>query len=49
MSRGFSGLLVLTAEIERALIRSQPVVALETSLVAHGLPNPLGIEVARSC
>jgi pseudouridine-5'-phosphate glycosidase len=49
VSRGFSGLLVLAAEIERALIRSQPVVALETSLVAHGLPHPLGIEVARSC
>jgi pseudouridylate synthase len=49
VSRGFSGLLVLDEDVERALIRSQPVVALETSLVAHGLPHPLGIEVARSC
>jgi pseudouridylate synthase len=49
VSRGFSGLLVLQEEVERALIRSQPVVALETSLVAHGLPHPLGVEVARSC
>jgi pseudouridine-5'-phosphate glycosidase len=47
VTRGFSGLLTLAPEVERALIRSQPVVALETSLVAHGLPNPLGVDVAR--
>ena len=46
MTRGFSGLLTLAPEVERALIRSQPVVALETSLVAHGLPQPLGVDVA---
>ena len=47
MTRGFSGLLTLAPEVERALIRSQPVVALETSLVAHGLPQPLGVDVAQ--
>ena len=49
MTRGFTGLLVLSPEVERALIRSQPVVALETSLVAHGLPHPQGLEAARRC
>jgi pseudouridine-5'-phosphate glycosidase len=49
VTRGFTGLLVLSPEVERALIRSQPVVALETSLVAHGLPHPKGIEAARRC
>jgi pseudouridylate synthase len=49
MTRGFTGLLTLAPEVERALIRSQPVVALETSLVAHGLPNPHGLEVALRC
>ncbi len=49
MTRGFTGLLRLSPEVERALIRSQPVVALETSVVAHGLPHPQGIEVARAC
>jgi pseudouridylate synthase len=49
MTRGFTGLLRLSPEIERALIRSQPVVALETSLVAHGLPHPDGLETARRC
>jgi pseudouridine-5'-phosphate glycosidase len=46
MTRGFSGLLSLSQEVEQALIRGQPVVALETSLVAHGLPQPDGVEAA---
>ncbi len=49
MTRGFTGQLRLAPEIERALIRSQPVVALETSLVAHGLPHPDGLDAARRC
>jgi pseudouridylate synthase len=49
VTRGFTGLLRLSPEVERALIRSQPVVALETSVVAHGLPHPHGVEVARAC
>jgi pseudouridylate synthase len=49
MTRGFTGLLTLAPEVERALIRSQPVVALETSLVAHGLPHPHGLEAALRC
>ena len=49
VTRGFTGLLRLAPEVERALIRSQPVVALETSLVAHGLPHPDGLEVALRC
>ena len=46
MTRGFSGLLRLAPEVEQALIRGQGVVALETSLVAHGLPQPDGVETA---
>jgi pseudouridylate synthase len=46
VTRGFTGLLTLSPEVERALIRAQPVVALETSLVAHGLPHPHGLEAA---
>ncbi len=49
VTRGFTGQLRLAPEIERALIRSQPVVALETSLVAHGLPHPDGLDAARRC
>ncbi|HEY0386849.1 MAG TPA: pseudouridine-5'-phosphate glycosidase [Gaiellales bacterium] len=49
MTRGFTGLLTLAPEVERALIRSQPVVALETSIVAHGLPHPYGLQAALRC
>jgi len=41
--------MTLSDEVEQALIRGQPVVALETALVAHGLPAPHGIETARLC
>ena len=37
----------MTAEVERALIRSQPVVALESSVIAQGLPPDIGPEAAR--
>jgi pseudouridine-5'-phosphate glycosidase len=49
VTRGFTGLLTLAPEVERALIRSQPVVALETSIVAHGLPHPYGLQAALRC
>jgi pseudouridine-5'-phosphate glycosidase len=49
MTRGFTGMLRLASEVERALIRGQPVVALETSLVSHGLPQPVGLETALDC
>lgn len=47
MTRHPSGLMRMTAEVERALIRSQPVVALESSVVAHGLPAAIAPDVAR--
>jgi pseudouridylate synthase len=47
VTRQPSGLLTIAPEVERALIRSQPVVALESSLVAHGLPPEVGPQVAR--
>jgi len=37
----------MTAEVERALIRSQPVVALESSVIAQGLPPDIGPDAAR--
>lgn len=35
-----------TAEIELALAQHQPVVALESTVIAHGLPRPLNFETA---
>lgn len=36
-------------EVGEALAAGRPVVALETSVVAHGLPPPLNLEAARRC
>jgi pseudouridine-5'-phosphate glycosidase len=48
MTRHPSGLLRISPEVEDALVRSQPVVALESSLVAHGLPPDIGPGVGRA-
>ena len=37
----------MTPEVERALIRSEPVVALESSVIAQGLPPDIGPDAAR--
>ncbi len=39
--------LRLSPEVEEALRAGSPVVALETAIVAHGLPRPLNLTVAR--
>lgn len=39
-------LLLLSDEVALALRRRKPVVALETTLVTHGLPHPQGLETA---
>ncbi len=43
-----SGLLRLSDEVRAALDGRQPVVALETTIVAHGFPQPDGVEVGRA-
>ncbi|MFD4741425.1 pseudouridine-5'-phosphate glycosidase [Streptomyces virginiae] len=36
---------VLSAEVREALTRGKPVVALESTIIAHGLPRPRNLEV----
>ena len=38
--------LVISAEVAKALAARQPVVALETTIVSHGMPWPENIETA---
>jgi pseudouridine-5'-phosphate glycosidase len=40
-----SDLIVVSEEVREALEAGGPVVALETTLVAHGFPAPVGVEV----
>ncbi|MFL6210672.1 MAG: pseudouridine-5'-phosphate glycosidase [Pyrinomonadaceae bacterium] len=35
--------------VTAALAQNRPVVALESTIIAHGLPRPLNLEVARQC
>jgi pseudouridine-5'-phosphate glycosidase len=37
----------LSREVEEALSKGRPVVALESTVIAHGLPRPLNLETAR--
>ena len=39
-------LVKLGAEVEEALRKRAPVVALESTVIAHGLPRPLNLEIA---
>ena len=41
------GALRISPEIRDALVRNAPVVALESTLIAHGMPHPRNLEVAR--
>jgi pseudouridine-5'-phosphate glycosidase len=42
-----NGYLDIHAEVARALDAGRPVVALESSLISHGLPRPQNLETAR--
>lgn len=46
-SRPGNSPLRLTEEVQAALHDGQPVVALESTLIAHGLPWPINVETAR--
>ena len=44
----FRSRLELAPEVEAALRAGRPVVALESTLISHGLPHPQNLEVARA-
>lgn len=39
----------LSAEVESALNAGRPIVALESTIISHGLPRPSNLEVALAC
>jgi pseudouridine-5'-phosphate glycosidase len=43
-----TGLFVCAGEVADAIASGRPVVALETTLVTHGLPHPEGVSAARA-
>ena len=38
--------MVVQPEVSSALVSSRPVVALETTIISHGMPHPQNIETA---
>ena len=48
MSGSISERLLVQAEVAEALAAGRPVVALESTLISHGLPHPANVEVARA-
>ena len=38
----------LSAEVRDALARGAPVVALESTIISHGMPHPQNVETARA-
>jgi len=44
---GGHGEVVISPEVQEALLSKEPVVALESALITHGLPFPRNVEVAR--
>ncbi|WP_205472905.1 pseudouridine-5'-phosphate glycosidase [Nocardioides sp. SYSU D00038] len=47
MSAGESDVLVVTEEVRTALTEGAPVVALESTIISHGMPYPRNVEMAR--
>lgn len=47
ISRGAS--IRVDPEVEDALATGKPIVALETTIITHGMPYPTNLETARSC
>ena len=42
-------LICLSPEVEKALREGKPVVALESTIISHGMPYPQNVETAKNC
>lgn len=40
--------ILITSEVQTAFLKKQPIVALETAVITHGLPYPTNLEMAQS-
>lgn len=47
MQKEFNPLLEIKEEIKQALTNNQPVVALESTIISHGMPYPQNVEMAK--
>lgn len=47
MSKGIPGWLEVHPDVATALVNSKPVVVLESTVITHGLPRPVNLDLAR--
>lgn len=47
MTKGIPAWLEVSPEVADALVAGRPVVALESAVITHGLPQPINLELAR--
>lgn len=47
MTQALANLLVFSPEVEQARATGQPIVALESTIITHGMPFPQNVETAR--
>ena len=40
--------LELSPEVEKAIVEKRPVVALESTIISHGMPYPQNVEMANT-
>jgi pseudouridine-5'-phosphate glycosidase len=45
--RGFKGFVQISSEIQDAIKNNKPVVALESTIISHGMPYPRNVQVAQ--
>ncbi len=48
MTKGIPQWLKLHSDVAQALLDGQPIVALESTVITHGLPKPINLDLARS-
>ena len=41
--------LEISPEVQDALLNNKPIVALESTIIAHGMPYPENVEMAKQC
>ena len=41
--------ILISAEVKNAIKKKKPIVALESTLISHGLPYPLNISITNKC
>ena len=44
-----NGAIKYSTEVSEALAQGKPIVALESTIISHGLPRPSNLEVAKEC